>query len=226
VQAANQSDFRAGQLADGDERGIDARRTDERVVEEVTTVVSQVGTTGVWGRFVVPSPLSVRQDQWLVLTTGRGIELGQAKLLEPMRPENRDELVGEVVRLAGEGDFLTRQRIDRALNAGIQACNDWLLARGFSQCVLDVDVPLDGKRVYFHFLGEIDAELDRSLDRLVECFDQATGIRKFTQAVETGCGPTCGSDGSGCTSGGCQSGGCGTGGGCGTACGLKAKRRS
>ena len=86
--------------------------------------------------------------------------------------------------------------------------------------LLDVDVTLDGHRIYFHFLGDAETLSNEIEEELASVYDKATGIREFTSAVQHGCGPTCGSDGSGCHS----EGGCGVatspGGGC-SQCGLK-----
>lgn len=186
------------------------------------TAVVQVGATGVWGRFQVPASLSLQTDDWVVCQTGRGLELGRLKLLLPSAerlpstdisgedgPPSEDnisdeahppgeETVGPILRVATDADLLTRQRIERATPQGIAACNQWLADNDFPQIVLDVDVPLDGLRIYFHFLGDVDRRLDAATDTLVELFDQAAEIRRFTQAVAVGCGPSCGSDGSGC----------------------------
>lgn len=185
---------------------------------ESNSAVVQVGATAVWGRFRLPSTVPVQVDDWVVCQTGRGLELGRVKLLESDSGPS-DDSVGPILRIANDSDLLTRQRIERASPQGIAACNQWLQERGFSQIVLDVDVPLDGLRLYFHFLGDVDRELDKATETLVELFDRATEIRRFTQAVATGCGPQCGSDGSGCSTGqpsagksGCAS--CAVSGGC------------
>lgn len=178
---------------------------------ESNSAIVQVGATAVWGRFRVPSTVPVQVDDWVVCQTGRGLELGRVKLLESDSGPS-DDSVGPILRLANDSDLLTRQRIERATPQGIAACNQWLQERGFSQIVLDVDVPLDGLRLYFHFLGDVDRELDKATESLVELFDQATEIRRFTQAVATGCGPQCGSDGSGCNTSQSSTGksGCGS----------------
>lgn len=165
---------------------------------EYLTALVLVGSTGVWGRFKVPHPIEVRVDDWVVCQTGRGLEMGRVKLLLSDDAVSESELVGPVLRVATDADLLTRQRIERAVPQGIEACNLWLGENGFAQIVLDVDVPLDGQRLYFHFLGDVDRSLESATDKLVELFDKTTGIRSFTQAVAVGCGPNCGSDGTGC----------------------------
>lgn len=188
---------------------------------EPCSAIVQVGATAVWGRFRLPTGTSIQVDDLVVCQTGRGLEVGRVKVLLTESDEGpSEESVGPILRVANDSDLLTRQRIERAAPQGIAACNQWLQDRGFSQIVLDVDVPLDGLRLYFHFLGDVDRNLDAATETLVELFDQATGIRRFTQAVATGCGPQCGSDGSGCQTGatsgekrGCAS--CSLSGGCG-----------
>jgi hypothetical protein len=170
-------------------------------ITELLSAVVQVGATGVWGRFQLPSTDSVQVDDWVVCQTGRGLEMGRVKLLlsgADVGPD--DESVGPILRVATDSDLLTRERIERAAPRGISACNEWLEENGFRQIVLDVDVPLDGLRIYFHFLGDVDRNLDIATERLVELFDQVTEIRRFTQAVATGCGPQCGTASTGCHS--------------------------
>lgn len=168
---------------------------------EYQTALIIVGATGVWGRFKVPYSVEARVDDWVVCQTGRGLEMGRVKLLLTDDSMAESELVGPVLRVATDADLLTRQRIERAVPQGIDACNLWLGENGFAQIVLDVDVPLDGQRLYFHFLGDVDRSLESVTDQLVELFDKTTGIRSFTQAVAIGCGPNCGSDGTGCQTG-------------------------
>jgi hypothetical protein len=124
--------------------------------------------------------------------------MGQVRLVRPVVELGVDDVVGSILRVASDSDHLVNQRINRSLAAGIEACNEWLNLHQFDQWVLDVDVPLDGMRLYFHFLGEVDDRLEAATAGLVELFDRVTGVRGFTQAVLVGCGPTCGSDGSGC----------------------------
>jgi len=162
-------------------------------------VLVQVGNAGVWGQFEAEGNLQVAVNDWVVCQTGRGIELGQAKLVGPL--EKGDTIVGPLLRRAEDSDMLTSYRIQRALPQGIEACNKWLEEQGFPQQILEVDVPLDGQRLYFQFLGEVDASLERAIESLVNLMDEVTGIRQFTQAVAVGCGPKCGSDGSGCSTG-------------------------
>jgi hypothetical protein len=177
--------------------------TSPAIVSEALVAVIQVGTTGVWGRFSTTAEAGIKVDDWVVCQTGRGLEIGRVRLLLTAADGGaQEDIVGPILRVATESDLLTRQRIERAAPAGIDACNRWLGDNGFSQIVLDVDVPLDGQRLYFHFLGDVDRSLEAVTESLVELFDQTAGIRRFTQAVITGCGPQCGSDGTGCGSGG------------------------
>ncbi|MBL8892625.1 MAG: hypothetical protein JNL67_21795 [Planctomycetaceae bacterium] len=173
---------------------------------EYQTALIIVGATGVWGRFKVPWQIAASIDDWVVCQTGRGLEMGRVKLFLTDDADTESEWVGPVLRIATDADLLTRQRIERAVPQGIDACNLWLGENGFAQIVLDVDVPLDGQRLYFHFLGDVDRSLESATEKLVELFDKSTGIRSFTEAVAVGCGPNCGSDGTGCQTGTAQSG--------------------
>lgn len=166
---------------------------------------------GTLAYFVNSEALEIDRDLRVVVQSGRGLELAVVKALatDGMAQQALAESVGPIVRLASDADDLAHQRIDRLRSEGVTACSQWLIEHGFPEILLDAEVTLDGQRVYFHFLGEVSYELEKATETLVEVFDQATGVRQFTQAVITGCGPTCGSDGSGCSSkSGDASGGC------------------
>jgi len=192
--------------------GQDVEMEPGRLESQVRTerVLVQVGVTGLWAEFTNPLGLQLQVDDQVVCQTGRGQELGGVKWLSPSPvtgfsarsfEENRSgdlQPVGTILRLASDSDLLAQQRLRQRVPLGLAACEKWLADQGFSQLLLDVDIPLDGHRIYFHYLGEVDESLEAATEQLVEIFDSVSGIRQFTQAVATGCGPDCNSDGGGC----------------------------
>ncbi|GEM_PF-2315429 len=186
-------------------------QSDPMPTSQVQSLLIQVGVMATVARFSNPDQLPISRDDQVVCQTGRGLELGTVKSVSDRAVMDPEQLIGPVIRIAGDSDLLAFERMEKNRIAGVQACSDWLAESGFQEVLLDAEVTLDGQRVYFHFLGEVNYELEKATEDLVEVFDKATGVRQFTQAVITGCGPTCGSDGSGC---GTTSSGC-------TACSLK-----
>lgn len=184
--------------------------------------VVQIGALPILTRVTIPSEQTVSRDQWIVCQTGRGLEMGRICDVDSGRTAGRSlgqDSSGstQFLRIASDSDLLAMSRLENRKPEGLEACCQWLADQQCAALLLDVDITLDGQRLYFHFL-EDGLPLPLSLESdLADVFDQATGIRQFTSAVSTGCGPDCGSDGSGCSqSGGCQP----AGGGCGS-CGLK-----
>ena len=155
------------------------------------------GNLPILGRVPLPSELKVERNQWVVCQTGRGLEMGLVKDLTVHR--NYAVQTSEAtlpdptfVRMATEADHLAHQRLESKKAAGLNACANRLADTLPGTVLLDVDVTLDGQRIYFHFLGDT-RDLDNQVDsELAEIYDQATGIRSFTSAVATGCGPECG----------------------------------
>lgn len=183
--------------------------------------VTQFGVMSIVGLIPIGDDRQLERGDWIVCQTGRGLEIGCVRSIGTNRsPENTaDQFAGHFVRMATDSDHMAQSRLDDKKHVGLEACSQWLAEQGSTEVLLDVDVMLDGQRLYFHFLGDNDTFDPALNDQLVEIYDRVTGIRQFTQTVSEGCGPDCGSDGSGChTDGNCGSGGSKTG--C-SSCGLK-----
>ena len=61
--------------------------------------------------------------------------------------------------------------------------------------------------VFTFFLGEVSPQIEILTRELAEAYESKVQFRQFTDAVERGCGPDCGTD---------AAAGCGTSGGCST----------
>lgn len=73
---------------------------------------------------------------------------------------------------------------------------------------MDVEHLLDGKSLYFYFLGEANGELETLTDELAETYEAKVQFRRFTETVIAGCGPDCGTEAA--SGGGCGESGCST----------------
>jgi hypothetical protein len=71
---------------------------------------------------------------------------------------------------------------------------------------MDVEHLLDGRSLYFYFLGDVTPELDALTAELAERYDAVVRFRQFSETLEAGCGPGCGTEeaaGCGASAGGC-----------------------
>jgi len=64
---------------------------------------------------------------------------------------------------------------------------------------------MDGKTLYFHFVGVPGEYLTNHLQCLAEIFQREVQTSQFAKLLEHGCGPGCGTE---------EKGGCGDGGAC------------
>lgn len=156
----------------------------------------------------------------VVCQTIRGLEIatiyslignpGNHTKLGELTSNDSGQRFGRLIRLATAEDELAEQRLTKFKDNAIEKCNGWIQENHFPDLVVDTDITLDGTSVFFQFLGPISDPLNSRFPELVDLYEKESKIKEFVKAVEVGCGPDCGSDGSGCS----------TGGGC-SSCGLK-----
>lgn len=180
-------------------------------------VLIRVGLHGQVGRFSAGGVHQLLRGQRTVCRTARGLEVGlvlgpaddsdcgsnmaDGKVLRRMTPE--DELLWGHLRQLGEATY--------------HSCATWLEQQQLSAVLLEVEPLLDGRTLYFHFLSEVDDDVQQHLDMLVGLYEQNVQQSKFAKLLEHGCGPGCGTSQAknGCGSrGGCAvckvAGACGT----------------
>lgn len=159
------------------------------------------------GRFQTELDADIARGTRLVCRTPRGIEVGHC--LAPLdregwQPERAD---GQILRRMTAEDELLWAHLHELSQETYRVCNDWLNQQGSSALLLEVEPLLDGRTLFFHFLSDVDADVQQHLDHLVELFEQAVRQSKFAQLLEHGCGPGCGTaaaeKGCGTSAGGC-----------------------
>jgi hypothetical protein len=146
----------------------------------------------------------LERDAQLVCRTVRGIEMVTvlAKSRVPSLPN--ETRIKFLRRSRPEDDLLWKQL--RSLSAlAANDCQRFLDERGLDDVLVDVEPLLDGKTVYFHFLGEPSAEIEGHVQELADVYQKKVATSKFAKLLEAGCGPDCGTN---------LKGGCGTSGGC------------
>ena len=70
--------------------------------------------------------------------------------------------------------------------------------------MLDVEPLFDGRTLYFHFMCDVEPQLEKYVDQLARLYERQLLESEFAQSLEEGCGPNCGTElakndcGSGC----------------------------
>lgn len=124
---------------------------------------------------------------------------------------------GELLRKVTVEDDLLLARIEQRKQEAFDACTRLLTERGIAAALMDVEHLFDGQSLYFYFLGSPPAEAELLTAELAAAYDSAVEFQKFTDAVEVGCGPHCGTE----EAAGCGSGSGNAGGGC-SSCSIAA----
>ncbi len=138
----------------------------------------------------------------MICRTERGLEIGTV-LCESIADDLSE--AGRFLRPADANDELLWRKLQELSREAAGACEGYLRDKGLDDVLLDVEPMLDGRTLYFHFLGEPSQAASERIADLAEVYRQSVIASPFAQQVEVGCGPGCGTESkSGCgTSGGC-----------------------
>jgi cell fate regulator YaaT (PSP1 superfamily) len=173
----------------------------------------RVGALGHVGRFTAVDAVRYPRHARVVVRTGRGLEVGEV-LTPPGDPADDGSPDGSILRGLTVEDELLAARLERNRQAAFDACSARLNAINSPAVLMDVEHLFDGQTLLFYFLGEVTPELEAITQELAELYEAHVQFRRFAEAVETGCGPGCGTDAApGCKT--CVSG-CAVAGACST----------
>jgi len=86
--------------------------------------------------------------------------------------------------------------------------------------LMEVEHLFDGRTLLFYFLGDMTPELELLTAELAELYETQVQFRRFTEAINDGCGPACGTD----AAQGCKT--CATGCPVAGACATRAQERN
>jgi cell fate regulator YaaT (PSP1 superfamily) len=150
------------------------------------------------GRFRSSSPYA--RGARTVCRTARGLELG-----EVMGPVDSGEADGDVIRRMTQEDQLLEARLRHNADDAFAACQQLLDELACPPALLDVELMFDGQGLFFYFLGDVPAQVDAMTADLALAYEAHAQIARFTETLESGCGPECGTEEA---SGGCGSGNC------------------
>ncbi len=160
----------------------------------------RVGRHSQIGKFRNPESVARLRGQDVVLRTARGIEIGQ--ILNQVSIAANDSDIdskvavdatdGKILRSVTPEERLLQQQLLKAANTAFESCQQLLREIGNRDCLLEVEPLLDGRTLYFHFIGTPDDSLTTHLHSLVEIFRETVQESQFAKLLEEGCGPGCG----------------------------------
>ncbi|MCU0718900.1 MAG: hypothetical protein MUC83_04295 [Pirellula sp.] len=142
----------------------------------------------------------------VIVRTDRGLELGTI-LSSAGKLGCKDLFAAKYVRRCQPEDRLLWGQLVTLSQDSAQACQRFLEDRGSPDVLIEVEPLLDGKTIFFHFLGEISASTEAYVEQLAEVYRNEIASSKFANQLEIGCGPGCGT---------AAKSSCGTGSGCST----------
>jgi cell fate regulator YaaT (PSP1 superfamily) len=158
----------------------------------------RVGALGHVGRFTAVDAVVYPRHASVVVRTGRGLELGEI-LDPPADATDASGSDGSILRGVTPEDRLLEARLQKNARAAYEACAGRLAELRLPAVLMDVEHLFDGRTLLFYFLGEITPRLEAMTDELAELYEAHVQFRKFSDAVNTGCGPGCGTEAaSGC----------------------------
>jgi cell fate regulator YaaT (PSP1 superfamily) len=154
--------------------------------------IVRVGTMGLVGRFASLDRLRYPRGTRVVVRTVRGLECAEVlTVAEGDAPGDPD---GDIIRRMTLEDELLAERLSRRRDEALEACTRLLVEHGAPAVLLDVEHLLDGRRVYFYFLGEVPAAVEQLTDELASTYDAAIEFKQFSTTLLEGCGPGCGTE--------------------------------
>ena len=161
----------------------------------------RVGALGRVGRFTAIDAVRYPRHARVIVRTSRGLELGE--ILDPPNDGSDGAAAdGSILRGMTVEDRLLQARLEVHRREAFNACNSRLDQLKLTATLIDVEHLFDGRTLLFYFLGEVTPELEAVTDELAEVYEAQVQIRRFTDTVNEGCGPGCGTEEA--TGGGCK----------------------
>lgn len=152
----------------------------------------RVGALGAVGLFTSVDAVRYPRATRVVVRTGRGLEIGEV-LVEP-EVERHGESDGSILRGVTVEDDLLLTRLERNRADAYEACARRLSELNLPVALIEVEQLFDARTLVFYFLGDMTAEVEAVTTQLAELYESRVQIQKFTDAVNEGCGPGCGTD--------------------------------
>ncbi len=174
----------------------------------------RIGRHGQIGRFRSKGSRNLPRGARVVVRTTRGIETATVLSTavppselaeEPTNKATESTVDGTVLRLMTAEDKLLDFQLKATAKETFNSLQQYLSQIDANDCLMDVEPLLDGKTLYFHFLGETSDLVSEHLKVLTKLYQTKVSESQFAKLLETGCGPQCGTE---------EKGGCGESGTC------------
>ncbi len=127
----------------------------------------------------------------VVVRGERGLQIGQ--VLAPCQSPGKGTDL-RIIRPATVEDELLASRLERRGREAMAACRRELERRGSSACLLDAEYSLDGRQLFFYFLGDPPGDDDDLVSELAALHSAQVELAEFGKLLTEGCGPDCGSE--------------------------------
>lgn len=145
------------------------------------------------GRFVAADAVRYPRTSRVIVRSVRGLEVGEV-LAEPDPAALVEEPHGQILRKMTVEDELLVARLEKHRHSAFDACSALLAEHKVPASLMDVEHLFDGSGLYFYFLGEVPAEVERLTAKLASEYETAIEFRKFAETLAEGCGPGCGTE--------------------------------
>lgn len=153
----------------------------------------RVGLHGHVGRFRSADAARYARGVRVIVRSARGLEIGE--VLAPAESSGAPGAAdGALLRKMTAQDELLATRLDARRDEAYQACVRLLAERGVEAALMDVETLFDGRRLYFHFLGDAPAAAEQLTAELSAAYEAEAQIGRFAETLSEGCGPGCGTE--------------------------------
>lgn len=157
---------------------------------------------------------SLERGDRVLCRTNRGVEI--ADVLARVQPDYLDSSTvagSRLIRKSRPEDALLWKQLTLLSVDASKACQAFLETHGLPDILIEVEPLIDGRTLFFHFLGTPSEQTERHVQELSEVYQKSVAASRFAELLEKGCGPGCGTkEKSGCSTGGCAV--CAIAGGC------------
>jgi len=127
-----------------------------------------------------PAGIDLNVDDWVVVETGRGLELGRvvispkqvlsSEITEPLKP---------VLRKAGEEDIRQKEEFRAKENEALRKCQETVSKLNLPMKLLAAEYNLDGTRITFFFSAEGRVDFRELLKELTATFKSRIELRQI-----------------------------------------------
>ncbi len=180
--------------------------SDKRMRGRPVDYICRVGLHGQVGRLSGRLGGELQRGTRVLCRSQRGLETAEVLTSVPAAQLPAEQLDGRIIRQLAPEDLLLEKHLLKYAAAAQRAGQRWLNSTGLAELLVDVEPLMDGRTLYFHFLGSVPAATPQQLQPLVEIYQRLVQNSRFARQLADGCGPGCGTE---AATGGCGASGTG-----------------